>query len=177
VPDRTCTATLRHVQSGDTFFSIADQYVVSFDDLLKANEQTKLDLLALRRGQVLNTPLQRKPRSSFTVRQGDDLWRIAQLTGMRMSFVQADNPDAVPPTPGSCLRIRTYPSYQIEFENGRVHSSPDLPQDLSPASLQQDDHFREALTTQLELLKPQGKAMFKFPSIEAPQLECFFQVR
>ena len=65
-----------------------------------------------------------------------------------------------------------YPSYQIEFENGQIHSSPELPQDL-----QQDDHFCEVLDMQVELLKPQGKALFKFPSIEAPQLECFFQVR
>ena len=169
VPDST--ATVHHVQSGDTFFLIADQYVVSFDDLLGANEHTTLDLLALRSGQVLKIPLQHKPRSSYTVRQGDDIWRIAQLTGTRVSFIQADNPDAMPPTPGCCLRIRTYPSYTIESENGQIHYSPDLPQHL-----QQDDHFQEALTTQLELLKPQGKALFKYPSVEAPQLECFVEV-
>ena len=162
---------MHHVQSGDTFFSIADQYAVSFDDLLKVNEHMKLDFLALRRGQVLNIPLQHKPRSSYTVRQADDLWRIAQLTGTRMRFLEADNPDAMPLTPGFCLRIRTYPSYQIQFENDSIRSSPDLPQDL-----QQDDHFSEALATKIELLKPQGKGLFKFPSMQASQLECFVEV-
>ncbi len=172
VPDRTRTANVHHVQSGDTFFSIAVQNVVSFDDLLKANEHTQLDLLELQGGQVLNIPLQHKPRSSYTVRPGDDLWRIAQFTGTRMSFIQADNPDAMLLTAGSCLRMRTYPSYQIQFKNGQIHSSPDLPQDL-----QHDDHFCEVLNMQVELLKPQGKALSKFPNIEAPQLECFVEVR
>jgi len=30
---------------------------------------------------------------------------------------------------------------------------------------------------QVELLKPRGKALLKFPNIEAPQLECFVEVR
>ncbi len=160
------------VQSSDTFFSVADQYVVSFVDLLKTIEHTTLDLLALQPGQVLNIPLQHKPRSSYTVRRGENLWRIVQLTSTPMSFIQADNPDAMLLTSGSCLCIRAYPSYQIEYENGQIHSSPDLPQDL-----QQDDHFCEVLNMQVELLKPQGKALLKFPNIEAPQLECFVEVR
>ena len=160
------------VQSSDTFFSVADQYVVSFVDLLKTIEHTTLDLLALQPGQVLNIPLQHKPRSSYTVRWGENLWRIVQLTSTPMSFIQADNPDAMLLTSGSCLCIRAYPSYQIEYENGQIHSSPDLPQDL-----QQDDHFCEVLNMQVELLKPQGKALLKFPNIEAPQLECFVEVR
>lgn len=88
-----------------------------------------------------------------------------------MSFIQADNPDAMLLTSGSCLRIRAHPSYQIECENGQIHSSPDLPQDL-----QQDDHFCEVRNMQVELFKPQEKALFKFPNIEAPQLECFVEV-
>jgi len=128
VPDRTSPAFTRHIQSGDTFFSIANKYVVSFDDLLRANEHRNLNLLALRRGQVLEIPMHHKPRSSYTVRQGDDLWRIAQLTGVPVSMVQADNPHAVPLKPGTCLIICTYPSFQIEFKDGQMRSSPDLPQ-------------------------------------------------
>ena len=171
VPDRASSAFTHHVQSGDTFFSIADKYVVSFDDLLRANEHRHLDLLALRRGQVLDIPVHHKPRSAYTVRQGDDLWRIAQLTGVPVSMIEADNPHAVSLTPGTCLFIRTYPSYQIEFKDGQMHSNPDLPQHWV-----QDAHFSKVLAMQHELLKPQGKAIFKFPSIEAPELECFVEV-
>lgn len=110
VPDRTSPAFTRHIQSGDTFFSIANKYVVSFDDLLRANEHRNLNLLALRRGQVLEIPMHHKPRSSYTVRQGDDLWRIAQLTGVPVSMVQADNPHAVPLKPGSSRMARCVPA-------------------------------------------------------------------
>lgn len=34
----------------------------------------------------------------------------------------------------------------------------------------------KVLATQIDLLKPQGKAVFKYPSVEAPQLECFVEV-
>ena len=172
MPDRTCSATIHHVQPGDTFFSIADQYVVSFDDLLKANERTTVDLTALRRGQVLNIPTQHKARSTYTVREGDDLWRIAQLTGVPLSTILADNAQAVQLTAGSCLFMRTCPSYQIEFKGGQMLSSPDLPQQWK-----QDEHFRQALAMQHEFLKPHGKAVFKYPSVEAPQLECFVEVQ
>lgn len=171
VPDRANSAFTHHVQSGDTFFSIADKYVVSFDDLLLANEHRHLDLLALRRGQVLDIPVHHKPRSAYTVRQGDDLWRIAQLTGVPVSMIEADNPHAVSLTPGTCLSMRTYPSYQIEFKDGQMHSNPDLPQHWV-----QDAHFSKVLAMQHEFLKPQGKAVFKFPSTEAPELECFVKV-
>ena len=40
----------------------------------------------------------------------------------------------------------------------------------------QDDHFCEILDMQILLLKPQGRALFKFPNIEAPKLECFVEV-
>lgn len=86
-------------------------------------------------------------------------------------MIEADNPHAVSLTPGTCLFIRTYPSYQIEFKDGQMHSNPDLPQHWV-----QDAHFSKVLAMQHEFLKPQGKAIFKFPSIEAPELECFVEV-
>ena len=171
MPHRSSPAFRHHVQLGDTFFSIADQYVVSFGDLLRANEHRNMDLVALQRGQVLDIPMHHKPRLKYTVRQGDSLWQIAQLTGMPVSMIQADNPHAVPLITGTCLVIQTYLSYQIKFKDGQMHPSPDLPQQL-----QQDEQFSKVLAMQHELVKPQGQAIFKFPSVEAPQLECFVEV-
>ena len=159
------------IQPGDTLFSVADQYVVSFDDLITENRQ--LDLIALPVGSVLKIPLNQRPRSTYTVRQGDDLWKIAQLTGVSMSTILADNPHAMPLTPGASVTLRTYPpSYQIDFQDDCMFSTPSLPE-----RWQQDEHFNKVLKAQHEFLKPHGKAVFKYPSVEASQLECFVKVQ
>jgi len=71
-----------------------------------------------------------------------------------------------------CLFMRTYPSYQSDFKNGQMHSSPDLLH-----CWQQGEHFSNVLAMQIKLSKPQGKAPFKYSSVEAPELECFVEVR
>ena len=114
VPDVACSAYTHKIQPGDTLFSIAEQYVVSFDDLIDANNDRQLDLVALPVGGVLNIPLHLKPRLAYTVRPGDDLQRIAQLTDVATSTILADNHQAMPLTPGTCLSLRTCPpSYRI----------------------------------------------------------------
>ena len=89
-----------------------------------------------------------------------------------MTTILADNPQAVQPKVGSCLFMRTCPSCQIEFKEGQISADSDLPQRWL-----QDAHFMQVLAMQHELLKPQGKAIFKYPSVEAPQLECFVTVQ
>ncbi len=64
-----------------------------------------------------------------------------------------------------------YPSYQVNFTNGQMCSRPALSQ-----CWRENEHFMKVLATQNDLLKPQGKAIFKYPSVEAPQLECFVEV-
>lgn len=68
------------------------------------------------------------------------------------------------------LTYCTYPSYQSDFNNAQMHFSPDLLQ-----GWQQDD-FSNMLAMQIEILKPQGKVPFKYPSVEASELECFVDV-
>ncbi len=159
-----------HVQPGDTCFSIAAQYLVSFDDLLEANASSKVDFAALRTGQVFSIPTKQKPRTTYTVRQGDTMWRISQLTGMPLSTLMEYNSQApTPPLPGHQLSIRSSPSYE-------VHVNQNLTSDL-PQRWLQDEQFVKVLSTQIQLLKPQGEAVFKYPSVEAPQLECFVSVQ
>lgn len=121
-----CSATAHHLQPGDTFVSIADRYVVSFDELLKANEGRGIDFTALHRGQTLEIPQTQGPRSTYTVREGDDLW-TAQLTGVPMSVILVDDPQAEKLTAGSCSSLRTHPSYHVAFKCDQNECSSDLP--------------------------------------------------
>lgn len=166
-PDRSCSTTAHHVQPGDTFFSIADRYIVSFDDLLQANEGRGIDFTTLHRGQTLKIPKTHGPRSIYTVREGDDLWNMAQLTGVPMSIILADSPQAEQLTAGSCLSLRTHPSYHVAFKHEQNQISSDL-----PLHWQEDARFKQMLAMQCDVLSPKGKGVFKYPSAGTPRVCC-----
>lgn len=111
------------------------------------------------------------PRSTYTVREGDDLWRIAQLTGVPISVILADNPQAEQLTAGSCISLRTHPSYHVAFKRDQNELSSDL-----PLHWQEDARFRQVLAMQCDLLSPKGKGVFKYPSVGTPLLECVVTV-
>lgn len=158
------------VQPGDTFFSIAAQYFVSFDDLLDANKGRDIDFTALRPGMVLAIPSERKPRSEYTVRNGDNLWEIAQLTGNPPSVLLEENPSAERLIPGLRLKLQSCQSVNVLVKDGSQTSA-------LPAPWSEDEHFKRALSTQIYLLQPRGSAVFKHPTVERPKVECFVTVQ
>ncbi|DBA77751.1 TPA: hypothetical protein ACH3X2_008442 [Trebouxia sp. C0005] len=157
------------VQPGDTCFSVAAQYIVSYDDLLDVNKDSHIDFTALRPGMVLAIPPEQKPRTEYTVRPGDDLWKIAQTTGNPESAIIAQNPGTGPLHPGLRLQLHACPSFKVLVKAGG--NTP------LPAPWSEDESFQRVLKTQIHLLQPHGSAVFKYPCVERPQVECFVTVQ
>ena len=155
------------VQPGDTFFAIAARYSLSHDDLLDANKERNVDLTAPPPGMILAIPSQQKPRSEYTVRAGDTLWRIALLTGNPPSVLLEENPGAGRLVPGLRLKLQTCQSVHVLVKDGKQASAP----------WSEDERFQQVLSTQIYLLQPRGSAVFKYPAVERPKVECFVTVQ
>ena len=129
-----------------------------------------MDLTALPPGTVLVIPSQQKPRSEYTVRAGDTLWRIALLIGTPPSVLLEENPGAGRLVPGLRLKLQTCQSVHVLVKDGK-QASP------LPAPWAEDDRFQRVLSTQIYLLQPRGNAAFKYPAVEQPKVECFVTVQ
>lgn len=162
--DMVCVRDKHRVQPGDTFFTIAAKYSVSHDDLLDANKERDVDLTAPPPGMILDIPLQQKPRSEYTVRAGDTLWRIALLTGNPPSVLLEENPGAGRLVPGLRLKLQTCQSVHMLVKDGK-QASP------LPAPWSEDERFQKVLATQIYLLQPQGSVVFRYPAVERPKVE------
>ena len=165
--DMVCVRDKHRVQPGDTFFTIAAQYNVSHNDLLDANKERDVDLTAPPPGMILAIPSQQKPRSEYTVRAGDTLWRIALLTGNPPSVLLEENPGAGRLVPGLRLKLQTCQSVHVLVKDGKQASAP----------WSEDERFQQVLSTQIYLLQPRGSAVFKYPAVERPKVECFVTVQ
>lgn len=77
------------VQSGDTFFSIAQKLGIDVGALQSANPG--VDAQNLQVGQVLKLP-GGAGTTSYTIAQGDTLWAIAQKFGTSVDAITAANP-------------------------------------------------------------------------------------
>ena len=63
------------VKPGDTLYGISNQYGVSVDDIIRLNNLTNTSLSI---GQTLEIPIVETNISSYTVKSGDTLYKIAQ---------------------------------------------------------------------------------------------------
>ena len=86
------------IKSGDTFFSIAQQFNVNLQALQAANPNVDEDSLEV--GQSINVPYtgsvagqEGSPRVKYTVKEGDTLFSIAQHFKVNLQPLQAKNPD------------------------------------------------------------------------------------
>ena len=152
------------VQPGDTFLTIAAQYSVSHDDLLDANKECNVDLTAPPPGMILAIPSQHKPRSEYTVRAGDTLWRIALLTGNPPSVLLEENPGAGRLVSGLRLKLQTCQSVHVLVKDSK-QASP------LPAPWSEDERFQRVLSTQIYLLQPRGSAVFKLKVKDSKQIQ------
>ena len=103
--------TTHEVQSGETLYSIAKKYNVTFDDIKKANEGTAGD--ALKIGQKIIIPIKGNPVAAqvkeakkaeaktpppsyfyHTVAAGETKYSIAKQYGMTLQVLEALNPEA-----------------------------------------------------------------------------------
>ncbi len=103
--------TVHEVQAGETLYSIAKKYNVTFDDIKKANEGTAGD--ALKIGQKVIIPIKGNPVAAqvkeakkaeaktpppsyfyHTVAAGETKYSIAKQYGMSLQVLEALNPEA-----------------------------------------------------------------------------------
>lgn len=124
------------VHTSICFFRIADFHAVPFDDLLDANRNFRGDLLHLSRGDVLNIPESRGPRSMYTIRAGDSLFKIALLIGIPPRELREHNPflhgtsdlGRMDQFVGTSLFFSpAYPVYKIEINLSSGATSTSLP--------------------------------------------------
>ena len=106
------------VQSGDTFYRIAQKYGLTVAQLQAANEIPDPAKLAV--GQALLIPTPTATALRYTVRSGDALYRLAQLFNTTISaIVQANqiaNPDLL--TVGQILTIPGWSQTQYTVQSG-----------------------------------------------------------
>lgn len=87
VPDEI-SGNIYIVQSGDSLWSIANQYGITVDELIKANN---LENNSLSIGQQLYIPIQTISENSYIVKKGDSLWSIANQNGITVDELKAAN--------------------------------------------------------------------------------------
>jgi spore coat assembly protein SafA len=126
-PCGDCT-TPYTVREGDTFYSIAQQFSVTYDALATVNAHLS-DPTALAPGQTINVPVAGKeapvqaetqqavqcPPGTFryTVQQGDTMFLIAQRFGVSLDALIAANPQISNPNlifPGQVICVPTSPA-------------------------------------------------------------------
>lgn len=86
------TGTTYTVKSGDNLYSIANQYGVTVDQIMKANNLTSTSLSI---GQVLTIPVAGETApitgTSYTVKSGDNLYSIASNYGVTVDQIMKAN--------------------------------------------------------------------------------------
>lgn len=111
IPTEPCNDSIRiHiVQKGDTLFDLAKQYGTTVEALAAANGIENPDILDI--DQILRIPEGDEDigsLTSYTVRPGDTLWKISQMTGVTVpqliNINRISDPDSI--YPGQVLRIR-----------------------------------------------------------------------
>lgn len=165
------------------FFNIADLYAVPFDDLLAANQQFKGDFLALKYKDVLFIPEARGARTLYTVRAGDSLWKVSQLTGTPLSVMKEDNAflDGIDGDStsdmmkhvGVTIFIRPgNPTYKVEFgpEEG------DLLTNL-PLSLQEDQGLWARIKYEVTLQRHKCISCRNIQKLCGPSWEVLIEIK
>jgi g-D-glutamyl-meso-diaminopimelate peptidase len=92
-PDQPAGTFEYIVQSGDTFYRIAQRFRVSVEALAAANPQVASPAV-VRPGQVLYIP--RRPAQQYVVQPGDSLFRIARTFGVTEAQLRLANPGIDP---------------------------------------------------------------------------------
>ena len=106
IPPMPGDSILYTVQSGDTLYKIANQYGVSISDIIDLNN---LGTTVLTVGQQLLIPNQATDTTtSYTVKAGDSLWKIANQFGVTVDdIISANNLNSTTLSIGQILTIPT----------------------------------------------------------------------
>ncbi len=111
----TDTTTTYTVKAGDSLWKIANQYGVTVDDIISANNLTTTTLQI---GQVLTIPTGTTPvppqenYTSYTVKAGDSLWKIANQYNTTVDAIkQLNNLTSNTLSIGQVLKIPTKENY------------------------------------------------------------------
>lgn len=77
------------VKSGDSLWKIANQYGVTVNEIISLNQ---LGTTVLQVGQQLRIPQQQTSQTTYTVKSGDSLWKIANQFGVSVNdLIEANN--------------------------------------------------------------------------------------
>ncbi len=86
------TTAIHRVESGDTFYGIADKYKVSVNQIYALNKNVKADSLKL--GTILRLPEGTNSKmvaSEYVVKRGDTLWDISQSENISTTRIREYN--------------------------------------------------------------------------------------
>ncbi len=106
IPPQPDNAIIYTVQAGDTLYKIANQYGVSISDIIELNN---LGTTVLSVGQQLLIPNQSTDTTTtYTVKAGDSLWKIANQYGITVDdIISANNLTSTTLSIGQILTIPT----------------------------------------------------------------------
>ena len=76
------------VQNGDSLWKIANKYGITVDELKSLNGLSSNNLMV---GQILEVPSSSSDVSTYTVKAGDSLWKIANMYGLTVAELKSLN--------------------------------------------------------------------------------------
>ena len=76
------------VQNGDSLWKIANKYGITVDELKSLNGLTNNNLTV---GQILEVPSSSNENGTYTVKNGDSLWKIANMYGLTVDELKSLN--------------------------------------------------------------------------------------
>ena len=88
IPDSNLVGTTYVVKSGDSLWKIANQYGITVDELKAANNLTSNSLSI---GQILQIPDSNLVKTTYVVKSGDSLWKIANLYNTTVDNIKTLN--------------------------------------------------------------------------------------